>query len=130
MCIRDSVCTLFSYFSLPFISVIYISPSLSNIDTCLLYTSHPVFIYQIVKFCHQAQGLRISLKVIEIFPHLLCQKIFYPLSIEKKARKLALKPLPDCRLPKMAKRGIADIMNQTCTFQDMADILLHLRRKT
>ena len=51
------------------------------------------------------------------------------LPVISKLREIPYKPFPDCQFTKMTERRIADIMNQTRTLQDIADIFLHLHGK-
>ena len=91
---------------------------------------HTSLIYQIMELRYQSKGLSISLKMIQIFPHLRLEHLIYGFSMENQTAQILSKPLSNSLFSKMAKRRIPDIMNQPRTLKDITDIFLHLHRKS
>ena len=82
-----------------------------------------------MKLCHETERLCISLKMIQVFPHLFGKDLGYRSSLKSDLTEIPFKPFPDRSLPKMSKRRISNIMDQARTFQNMTDIFFHLHRE-
>ena len=84
------------------------------IQQCIRQIHSPV-IHQIMKLRYQAKRLCISLKMIQILPHLRGQDFIQRFTMIFQCMKMISEPLPDRIFTKMSKRRITNVMDQSRT---------------